>query len=187
MVRVWDVPLRLFHWLLAASFAVLYLTGVVAGFDPVHAPVGYALLGLLLFRVIWGFAGGAHARFSSFCFPLREIVRHVRGILRGAPPRYLGHSPAGSVYVWLALVILTSCAVTGLITEGYYEFEGPLFALGIDPPRWLAQPCLHAHHLLADGMLALVVGHLAGVLLACVQHRENLVRAMITGRKPLNP
>ncbi len=183
---VWDLGVRLFHWLLVAGFALAYATAEIPGFDPAHFWFGYLVAGLLAFRLVWGFAGPKHARFSDFAYPPRVMLAHLVDIFRGRPKRYLGHSPAGAGFVFSALVLLALIVTTGLIAQGYYEYEGPLFALGIEPPHALARFCRHLHEPLVDAMLVLVAGHLAGVLAATIQHRENLVRAMITGRKPVH-
>ncbi len=184
MIRIWDLPTRLFHWGLVASFALAYVTAVVPGFDPVHFWAGYTVAGLLVFRLIWGFVGPEHARFSDFAYPPREVIRHFGEIFRNRPRRYLGHSPAGSSYVFATLALVALIVVTGLIQQGYYEYEGPLFALGIEPAHGLAHFCHEVHEPLVNLMLILIVGHLAGVAAASIQHRESLVRAMITGFKP---
>ena len=184
-VLVWDLGVRIFHWLLVVGFALCYATAEIPGFDPAHFWFGYLVAALLVFRFIWGFVGPKHARFADFAYSPREMFAHLADIFRGRPKRYLGHSPAGAGYVFLTLALLTLIVLTGLITQGYYEYEGPLFALGLEPPHALARLCRHLHEPLVDIMLVLVAGHLAGVITATIQHRENLVRAMITGKKPV--
>jgi len=183
-IQVWDLGVRLFHWFLVLNFVISYFSAEIPGFDPVHFWAGYALLALLAFRFVWGFVGTEYARFASFAYSPAEVWQHLREIAAGHPKRYLGHSPAGSAYVFSILALLTLAAVTGLIAQGYYEYEGPLWALGIEPPHGLARFCKHAHEWIVDAMLVLIAGHLVGVAVASIQHRENLVLAMITGRKP---
>ncbi|RME83882.1 MAG: cytochrome B [Zetaproteobacteria bacterium] len=154
------------------------------GFDPLHFWFGYFLAGLLFFRVVWGFVSpNPYARFASFAYAPRVMIGHLLDIFRGHPKRYLGHSPAGSGYIYIILSLLVLTALTGFIAQGYYEYEGPLWALGVEPPHALARWCLHLHEPIVDVMLVFIAGHLAGVITAMVQHKENLVLAMLTGYK----
>jgi cytochrome b len=177
-VRVWDRFVRLFHWTLVAAFAVAYLTE--DDLLTVHVWAGYVVGVLIVARVIWGFVGPEHARFSDFVYAPGTIVRYVRDLLRFRSDRYLGHSPGGGAMVVLLLVLLTMTVVTGLIVYGGDQQAGPLAGLFT---RDTGEAVEEIHESLANITLAFVFVHIAAVVLASLVHRENLVRAMITGRK----
>lgn len=166
-VLVWDVPTRLFHWLLAGSFAGAFLTAESERWRDVHVTLGYTFAGLIAFRLLWGLVGSRYARFRSFLFASRELWAYLRSLPTRAPRRYLGHNPAAG----LAIVALLALGL-GVAATGYATFND----LGGEAIEEL-------HEGLAFAMLAVVAVHVAGVLLGSVQHRENLVMAMITGRK----
>lgn len=180
-ILVWDIPTRLFHWLFAASFAGAWLTAESNAWLAVHVFLGYLMLGLIGFRLVWGLAGGRYARFASFLYSPAEGLRYVKANLDGTAKRYLGHNPAGSQAVYLLLLLGVLVAVSGLFVFGGEEQQGPLAGkLGFEAGRAMKE----VHEFLASAMLALVVGHLAGVALESWRHRENLPRAMVTGYKP---
>lgn len=166
-ILIWDIPTRVFHWLLAVSFAGAFLTAESERYRDIHVVLGYTLLGLIAFRLVWGFVGSRYARFRSFLFKPGEIAAYVASLLKAKPAHYLGHNPAGSVAVFalLALGLLTGLA--GVIV---------LQDIGGDVLEEL-------HEMAAYAMLAVVALHVAGVVLSSVMHRENLVRSMITGLK----
>lgn len=170
-ILVWDLPLRAFHWLLAASFLGAFVTAESERYRDVHVALGYTLLGLLAFRLFWAFAGTRHARLSSFAFGPSAVLRYLKSLASGKPSRYVGHNPAGS-WVIYALVVL------GLVTgvSGY--------ALNADMAgHWLEE----FHEAAADAMLALVAVHIAGVVVSSLLHRENLALAMLSGYKRGEP
>lgn len=167
-VKVWDVPVRVFHWMLALSFAGAYALSESERLRNVHAMLGYTVLGLLAFRLAWGFVGTGHARFRSFAYSPLAAVRHLRDELAGRAPRYVGHNPAGSWAIFGLLLLGAATGITGYLTfndVGSEAFE-------------------EVHEVLANAWLLLVVVHVIAVLLSSVVHRENLVRSMITGDKP---
>ncbi len=166
-VPVWDLPLRLFHWLLAAAVLTAYFSANV--FDDVHEISGYAVLGLLVFRLIWGFAGSQHARFSSFVRSPRVVEIYLRQLAQGKSNRYLGHNPAGAVMIVTLLTLLAVSAVSGWMQLTYYFF-------GV---TWVET----VHTWSSNLVLILAIVHVLGVLLMSLVQKENLVRAMITGRK----
>ena len=166
-ILVWDVPTRLFHWLLAASFAGAFLTGDSERWRDLHVLLGYTFAGLIGFRLVWGLVGSRYARFRSFLFSPRELLQYLRSLATRSPRHYLGHNPAGSLAILLLLGLGVATAATGYAT--YSDMGG----------EWLAE----LHEAFAFAMLAVVGVHIAGVLVSSVLHRENLVRAMITGRK----
>jgi len=166
-IRVWDLPVRVFHWLLVASFVGAYITSEGEVWRLVHVTLGYTLAGLLAFRVVWGLVGTRYARFSSFVRGPAAVVAYVRSLRAGQPEHHLGHNPAGAVAIVLLILLGLGVAVTGYLT--YNELGGNLVS--------------ELHELLANGMVLVVLGHLLGVVTASLQHRENLVRSMLTGFK----
>jgi cytochrome b len=167
MVEVWDLPLRLFHWALAASVLIAWFSANV--FDMVHEIAGYTVLGLIVFRIVWGFTGNRYSRFRSFVRPLRAVFHHLWQIAHGKTGRYLGLNPAGAAMSVALLVLLAVSTISGWmqITETFF---------GVD---WVEK----VHTWSSNLVLILVVVHVLGVLLTCALQNENLVRAMITGKK----
>lgn len=181
MVRVWDPLVRLFHWGLAASFAIVFLTedDLLA----VHVWTGYAILGLIVVRLLWGFVGSRHARWPDFVKEPSEIIAYLKDAVRFRAARYLGHNPVGGAMAVALMVCLTATGLTGLAVYGAQELSGPLAPLLSDLSEEWAHTLEEVHEVLANLTLLLVFLHLAGVALTSLQHRENLVRAMITGIK----
>lgn len=170
-ILVWDLPTRVFHWLLALSFLGAFVTAESERYRDIHVALGYTLLGLLAFRLLWGFIGTRYARFRSFLFSPAAVLGYARSLLKGQPAHYLGHNPLGSIAIWLLLALGISTGISGIVL--YQDIGGDALE--------------ELHEVLANGMLAVVVIHIAGVLLSSVLHRENLVRAMITGFKSGKP
>jgi cytochrome b len=166
-ILVWDVPTRVFHWLLAASFAGAFITADSERLRDWHVLLGYSFAGLIAFRLLWGFVGTRYARFRSFLFSPREVAQYLRSLATRSPRHYLGHNPAGSLAIFLLLALGFATGATGLAV--YNDWGG----------HWLEE----LHEGAAFVMLAVVAVHIAGVLMSSLLHRENLVRAMITGRK----
>jgi cytochrome b len=166
-ILVWDLPTRLFHWLLAATFAGAWLTADSERWIDAHTTLGYSFAGLIAFRLLWGFIGTRYARFSSFVAGPRPVLRYLGSILKAKPERHVGHNPAGG---WAVLGLLGLGAVTAL--TGYLNFNDY-------GGHWLEE----LHEGAASAMLGLVLVHIAAVALSSLIHRENLVRAMVTGLK----
>jgi len=165
-IRVWDLPVRVFHWLLAGSFAVAYLVAESEQSRNLHVILGYTATGLILFRIFWGMVGSRFARFSSFMFSPAEAIGYLRSL--GKQPRYyVGHNPAGSFAIYGILAIGLATGVTGYMTLN--EIGG--------------ESLEEAHEVCANVWLGLVIVHILGVFIGSWIHRENLVRAMITGYK----
>ncbi|WP_457675506.1 cytochrome b/b6 domain-containing protein [Thiolapillus sp.] len=178
-VRVWDLPTRIFHWGLVASFTAAWL---LRGdqYLYLHVLAGYLFLFLLLFRVYWGLKGSFHARFSSFIRPLPEAWEYLKNTARGRAFRFLGHNPAGGWAVLLLILLGLMVATTGLLTLGVEEGHGPL--AGILGREWSS--LFHEiHETLAWLMLCLVAVHLTAVVVESRLHRDNLPLAMVTGYK----
>ncbi len=209
-VRVWDLFVRVCHWTVVLCFAVAYIVGdeILA----LHVWAGYVVGVLAVLRVLWGFVGPRHARFSDFVFPPATVFGYLRDLLRLRAPRYIGHSPAGGAMVVALLVGLLAITYTGLVTYAVRNNAGPLAGIvtadaaapagpsqvfiasaRADDEATSAQRAARrnrpgrnwreAHELLANLVLVLVGLHIAGVLWSSFAHHENLVRAMVTGRK----
>jgi cytochrome b len=182
VTRVWDLAVRLFHWLLVAAVAVALATGLSGprNWLNVHVAAGAAIGSLVAFRILWGFMGSTYARFSSFPVGLSAISADLGGLVVGRRSRHLGHNPLGSVMVLALLAILTLIAMTGVLTLGGVDKQGPMafatsYAAGKATQR--------VHQALAYGLLVMIVGHLLGVAYETFRGQANLVLAMITGEK----
>lgn len=163
---VWDLPTRLFHWSLAVCFAGAWLTSDSERQHLLHLLFGYSLFGLILFRIVWGAVGSRYARFSQFAHGPVATWAYVKSMLHGRPAAHVGHNPAGAIAIWLLLGLGLATAGVGvtMIAGGGEAFED-------------------IHEALATAMLVVVGLHLLGVAAGSVLHRENLPRAMVTGRK----
>lgn len=166
-ILVWDLPLRLFHWLLAAAFAGAFLTAESERWRDVHVMLGYTTLALIAFRVAWGFVGTRYARFASFAFGPSRVVSYLQSLATRTPHHYTGHNPAGSWAIYALLAGVFAAGATGLAV--YNDLGG----------RWLE----HLHEFVANAVLAVVAVHIVGVMAGSLLHRENLVGSMVTGRK----
>jgi cytochrome b len=177
-IYVWDPFVRLFHWSLVVAFTVAYLTE--DDLLNVHVWAGYLVGGLVVARIVWGFVGPAHARFADFIYSPEETLRYVRDLLLLRAERHLGHSPGGGAMVLLLLVLLAATVTTGLVVYGGEQQAGPLAGLFT---KDTGESVEEVHELLANITLALILAHIAAVVLASFVLRENLVRAMVTGYK----
>ena len=204
-IAVWDPVVRYGHWLLVVAFGVAYLTaeGEGGGIEQIHVWAGYIVGITVALRVLWGFIGPQRARFRDFVYGPVTTVRYLADLPSGRARRYLGHSPAGGAMVILLLLSLAATVLTGLVAYGdrgkgpLAENRMPLVSAAHadedkdDPRRGLdrrngqdGESALgEVHSTLANITLALVILHVVGVGLASVVHRENLVLAMINGRK----
>ena len=181
-VRVWDLPTRLFHWLLAACVVSLVVTGYVGG-DAMwwHERLGYAVLALLLFRLVWGFVGGRWSQFRSFLYAPRSVMAYLGG--RPHPDHLVGHNPLGAGSVFAMLLVLLAQVGTGLVSDDDAGFTGPLNRF-VASSKGLAATWYHK----AVGqwlLIALVLLHLAAILWYVKVKRQPLVRPMIVGDKEL--
>ena len=177
-VRIWDLPTRIFHWVLAVLVVVCYLSGDNGRFD-IHIPAGQALLVLVLARVLWGIVGSEPSRFRAFVRPLREIAAYVRTLGKRAPGHHPGHNPLGGLSVVAMLLVLLLQAGLGVFAVDVDGFnEGPLsFLVSYDAAREAAE--LHGD--VVDVLLVLVGLHLAAILFYRLFKRERLVKPMVTG------
>jgi len=180
-IRIWDPLIRLFHWTLVVAFFSAYL--IEDDWLGLHVLFGYTVLGLLLFRIIWGVIGTRHARFTDFvCSPARTLG-YLKDALAFRARRYLGHNPAGAAMIVAMIFSLSATTVTGLALYGYAEFSGPLAGLMGDVSGWPGDSLEDVHEFLADFTMMLVLLHIAGVVFSSLLHRENLVRSMVSGIK----
>jgi cytochrome b len=206
-VKVWDPVVRLFHWTLAAAFFVAYFSGDEA--LALHVWAGYLAGGLIVLRLVWGFVGTEHARFTDFLFSPVAALRYLVDLAQFRARRYLGHSPAGAAMVFALLLGLAVVVWSGLELYAIEENAGPLASA---PAVQLVTPALadadeaaeglaergrggreggessweELHEVAANLCLVLVLLHIGGVVLASLVHHENLARAMVTGLKRAN-
>jgi len=178
---IWDLPLRLFHWLFAASSLGAWLTTESDQWLSLHTFFGYLMLSLIGFRLVWGLTGSRYARFSSFLYGPRVGLDYLRQAIAGSAARHLGHNPAGSQAVFLLLGLGLLVGLSGLFTQGGEEQQGAAAIGGLSFA--LGKAIKEGHGLLANLMLLVVFAHLAGVALESWLHQENLARSMVTGLK----
>ena len=201
-IKIWDPLVRIFHWSLVVLFVVAYFTGDEE--NDLHIVSGYAVLGLVVFRIAWGFIGSQYARFNSFIYSPAKVVLYLKSLASGKPDHYLGHNPAGGYMVILLLVMLLITSLTGLKVYGL-EGHGPLagnvdivlIAAAVadddehdgggheegneDAEEWWEE----IHEAASNLTVLLILLHIAGVIVSGRLHKENLVKAMVTGKKPL--
>ncbi|EIJ34190.1 cytochrome b/b6 domain-containing protein [Thiothrix nivea] len=217
-VKVWDPLVRIFHWSLVLAFAAAYLTGEEWGaWEEVHEIAGYAAVGLILFRIVWGFVGSRHARFSDFLYAPKAVVEYLKSLLTTHPKHYLGHNPAGGWMVMLLLAGVLATGLSGLKLLAVEEGEGPFATLEVPALISVAQAdndrdearerteimgveeheghegmggeeegeefWEEIHEVTANLTLFLIIIHVLGVIVSSRLHGENLVRAMVTGKK----
>ena len=184
MVRVWDLPTRLFHWLLVLAVSAALLTGFVAPewWLGLHLTAGYAIVLLLVFRFVWGIFGTEYARLSNMASATRGFWNYVRGLAMLRPPHYFGHNPAGVLMIFGFLTVFIVLVVTGLMIEGGEEKQGPLAGV---TTYALGHGAKEVHEALALLVLLMIGIHIAGVIVESWLQSVNLVRGMIDGRMPL--
>jgi len=181
-VRIWDLPTRLFHWLLAASVVGLIATGQVGGNAMVwHFRLGHVVLALLAFRLVWGLVGGRWSRFSSFLYPPRVTLAYLRG--DGAVATRPGHSPLGALSVFALLALLTLQVASGLLSDDEIAFAGPLTSLVSGAT--VSQATRFHKDIGQLVLIALVALHVAAILFYLWRRKDNLVKPMLLGDKPL--
>ncbi len=204
-VRVWDPAVRIFHWSLVIGFSIAWLTGEDEG--QLHIYSGYAVLGLVLFRILWGFIGSRYARFSDFLYPPGKVMSYLRSLRTPTPEHYTGHNPAGG---WMILALLTSLLLTSVSGLKIYGVEGhgPLASLPSVTATIISPAAADSgehesengereensaeefweeiHEWFSNLTLLLVALHITGVIVSGRLHGENLVKAMLTGNKQLH-
>ncbi|MDY6943887.1 MAG: cytochrome b/b6 domain-containing protein [Pseudomonadota bacterium] len=202
-ITVWDKFIRLFHW----SLVVLVITSYFSGEEEhwIHPYSGYAIVSLLFLRIVWGFVGSQHAKFSDFIYSPKTILTYTVSVLKGQPKRYLGHNPLGGLMVLALLLTLLTVTFSGMKLYAVEEGKGPL-AQNIGTPL-VTQAYAdededdeyeddekdedeepeefweEVHEASVSFLLLLIALHITGVIFASVQHEESLIKAMITGKK----
>lgn len=198
-VRVWDLIVRLGHWILAIGFLIAWLSA--EEWETVHVWSGYVIGVVIAIRLLWGIVGSRHARFTDFVRGPRAVFGYLRELVRGDAPRYLGHNPAGGAMAVALLLALSVTAGSGMMLYAIEENAGPLAAY-VDSPRDLnaanrerrehrddegesapEERWEDIHEIAATATLWLIGLHILGVLASSLAHRENLPLGMITGRK----
>lgn len=183
-VTVWDLPTRLFHWTLVILMIAQWLTAENSETMAYHVWGGYAVLALVLFRLIWGFVGSDTARFGDFLRGPGAALEYAKALRRGETPHYLGHNPMGGWSIVAMLALLLIQAGTGLFANDDILIEGPLYAwVSKGTSDWLT-----SIHKLSFNLLLLVIAvHISAVLFYLLVKRENLIHPMLSGRKRLPP
>ena len=166
-ILVWDIPTRVAHWLLVTAFILSFITGDSEEWRLFHVAMGYAVAGVLVFRVFWGIAGTRYARFASFLFPPRQLFSYLGTLLKGKSGHWLGHNPAGSYAIYTLILLGFATVISGF--ADYAEMAG----------EWMEE----AHHVLSYTMLGIAVFHVLGAILSSCVYQENLVMSMLNGYK----
>ena len=170
-ILVWDAPVRVFHWLMVFCFAGAFLTSESERWQLVHITLGYTMAGLIAFRLLWGLVGTRYARFAQFVRGPMVVLGYLQSLRHGRAQHHMGHNPAGALAI--VMILLAGSALTASGWANYNEVGG----------HWVEG----FHEAIGNGLLLLVGVHVAGVLVSSRLHRENLVRAMLTGRKVGTP
>ncbi len=179
-IKVWDLLIRIFHWSLVGFFALAYLTEGEDEWMIIHSYAGYSILILLVFRLLWGVMGTHYARFSNFVTRPKEVLVYLKGLIAGNAKDYIGHNPAGAMMI---MALIVSIAITGFsgmalyATDGHGPLATSFFA------TWPEGAIKEVHEFFANFTVFLVVIHVGGVIVSSLLHKENLVRAMVTGKK----
>ncbi|MBU3628792.1 cytochrome b/b6 domain-containing protein [Polynucleobacter sp. AP-Reno-20A-A9] len=181
IIRVWDLPIRLFHWLLVVCIAGSFVTiNLGDEFIQWHAYFGYSILTLLIFRVVWGFVGSTHARFASF-LPTKKAVFEY---LNGSSSRVLGHNPIGAISVFALLFVLSIQVLTGLFVDDEVSFQGPLAKY---VPSSISSFLSEIHEGNQVVILTLIAIHVAAIIFYKKFKGEDLIKPMISGDKEIDP
>lgn len=181
-VRIWDAPTRLFHWALVLCVIGLVTTAQIGGAAMQwHFRLGYSVLSLLLFRLIWGFVGGYWSRFGSFLYGPHQVLDYLNG--RGDPATRVGHNPMGALSVFAMLIFLLLQVSSGLMSDDEIAATGPLARFVSS--TWVANATYYHKAIGKFVLLGLVLTHLLAIGFYFFKKHENLVKAMLTGNKEL--
>ena len=177
---VWDPIVRLFHWSLLVAYAVAYFTQE-QNYE-LHLQAGYFILALIAVRFVWGFIGTQYAKFKNFLYRPTTIWYYVKSLFNKQPQYYRGHNPAAGLMVFLLLICLLTICISGIALDAAENRSGP-FA---DTQLFLYTDYIITLHIVSTYIsIGLIALHVPGVLISSLLHKENLVRAMITGKKPI--
>ena len=177
-VTAWDPFIRIFHWSLAVSFVVSWVTQ--EEHYNLHLQAGYATLGLICMRLAWGFIARGHASFSDFIYSPKVIIAYLKSLPGKNPKRYIGHNPAGGAMVVLLLAGLFMVTLSGIALDAAENWSGPMSGMNLFRYTSLIKSI---HSLSTDLLLIAISLHLLGISLSSLAHRENLPKSMITGKK----
>ena len=166
-IKVWDLLVRVLHWSLVLGVVGAWLTR--DGEDPRHLQLGYAVLAIVVVRIVWGFVGSRYARFTDFMRSPRATIAYLKEVVFHREPRYIGHNPLGG---WMIVALLAT--VLGICVTGWLYTTDRFWGVA-----WVGE----LHEGLTDVLIGLVVLHLLGVVFTSIRQRENLVKAMFTGAK----
>lgn len=180
-IRIWDLPIRLFHWILVALIATLWVSAI-RSWMTVHYVCGVTALVLVLFRIVWGFLGSTTARFSDFAATPGRVVAYLRALRRGDDSHHAGHNPAGGWMVMTFLLLILAQAALGLFANNEFDFKGPL-AEWISGKR--SDLITRAHVFLFDAILVCIWVHVCAISFYALVKRDNLVGPMLHGTKPV--
>jgi len=181
-IRVWDLPTRLFHWLLVACIIGSVVTSQIGGNAMVwHFRFGFTIASLVLFRLVWGLIGGRWSRFAAFLYSPATVLRYLRG--HGKPEHTVGHNPLGAASVFAMLVLLIAQVSTGVISDDEIAAVGPFAKFVSNATVSLATSYHKTYGKLL--LLALIVIHLAAIMFYYVAKRDNLVKPMLSGDKAI--
>lgn len=172
-ILVWDLPTRLFHWLLAGGFIAAFVIANIAGHKddvfPVHMLIGLGLGFIVILRLVWGFVGTRYARFRSFLFGPKAVIGYLRGVATGTGERHVGHNPGSSSAIFAILALVLGLVVTGVLAgDGSHTAE-------------------EIHGVLATVLLIVTIIHVLGVIIHTWRHRENIAASMVVGHKEGDP
>lgn len=182
-VRIWDLPTRVFHWVLVALLAAAWYTAEEGPIEW-HAWIGQTLLALIVYRVIWGIVGSETARFGHFVKGPKAVLNYLKGLFSRQTPPAAGHNPLGGLMVIVLLGLIAAQATLGLFANDDIYFDGPLRHM---VSKSLSDTLTGLHHQIFDFILIAAAIHVAAALFYLVFKRENLIRAMVTGKKELPP
>ncbi|UAA39038.1 cytochrome b/b6 domain-containing protein [Paraneptunicella aestuarii] len=198
-VKVWDLPVRIFHWALVAAFVFSYITGEED--TTLHSYSGYFITGLVIFRIVWGLIGSHYARFSEFLYSPRTVLNYIHDMRAGKGKRYLGHNPAGGYMIVAMLMTLSVVVLSGMKLYAEEEGKGPFAQNNVISMQVIATARAsddddekehgehedefweEVHETAVNFMILLVLLHIGGVVMSGKKHDENLVSAMISGKK----
>jgi cytochrome b len=184
IISVWDIPVRLFHWSLATSILMLFITAQIGGNAMEwHKRIGYFVIGLILFRVVWGFVGSYHARFKNFVRAPATVIAYAKNLLKKDSAHYVGHNPMGGLSVVALIASVGFQTVTGLFSNDDILLEGPYASM---VTKTFSDQMTKLHHLNSDLILILVGLHLSAIVFYAMFKKEQLIEAMLTGKKEMD-